>query len=104
LDAVQIFDGKKYLILDDIIELGPKAFEIHTKLAKNIAKYNLEKIILVGKNYAVLLKSGLIDNGFAEDRILISKHFSLEKQEFLSSLSGTSNTLLLLGFQTTSWI
>jgi len=61
----------KILILDDILELGREALRIHQEIGERIAKMNLAKVILIGKNYAGLLRKILLKAGFTSEQAII---------------------------------
>ncbi len=64
-------DKEKILVLDDILELGEQAEEIHYNIAKEIAKNNLvDKVLFAWINYEENFKKGLVDWWFKKENIL----------------------------------
>ena len=78
VDLLKYFNDKqKILVLDDILELWEKAWEIHHNLAKEIAENKqVDKVLYVWVNYEDDFEKGLIDWGFDKENILSTKSFS----------------------------
>ncbi len=62
---------EKVIFLDDILELGKLSVETHVEVAKVLAKNKINKIVLVGRNFAPIVKAVLIQEGFKEDSVII---------------------------------
>ncbi|MCD5382618.1 UDP-N-acetylmuramoyl-tripeptide--D-alanyl-D-alanine ligase [Candidatus Gracilibacteria bacterium] len=80
-DSVQIFgNAKKVLVLDDILELGKGARDIHIELGRELAKFDFDEICLVGRNFRAYVEQGLKEKGFPEEKIFFNFIFDfLEK-------------------------
>ncbi len=55
IDALQSFSGKRWLILGDMLELGPSADELHAQIGHYARQTGVERLLAIGKHshYAV---------------------------------------------------
>ncbi|MFH1192346.1 MAG: UDP-N-acetylmuramoyl-tripeptide--D-alanyl-D-alanine ligase [bacterium] len=89
LEVLDSVDRKhKILVLDDIWELGKEGERIHRELAKLISAKNYDKIILVGKEYAGLMKKVMVESGVDEKRIIWGEDRTLFCQDTVVLLEG----------------
>lgn len=77
-EAAQI-DGKKHLMLGDILELGDMAGEIHFRIGTSISKDSFDFLFLFG-NYIDFVADGAIRGGFPADRIFYNYDLSLPER------------------------
>ncbi|MFK7780418.1 MAG: UDP-N-acetylmuramoyl-tripeptide--D-alanyl-D-alanine ligase [Candidatus Gracilibacteria bacterium] len=71
LDAMNSFNDNKVLVMDDILELGRDAKNIHYVVGKFIAKRNdISKVLFCGVNYKKDFIKGLVDGGFLKKNIV----------------------------------
>jgi UDP-N-acetylmuramoyl-tripeptide--D-alanyl-D-alanine ligase len=89
------------VFLDDIVELGDKSIEIHTKLGKKIAEYSPEKVILLGRNFSEIVQDQLIESGL--DPKTITRWTGKNTSEISTDISeyqeeNPQSTTLLLGY------
>ncbi|MDD2907348.1 MAG: Mur ligase family protein [Candidatus Gracilibacteria bacterium] len=64
-------NGKRILIMDDILELGKESDEIHFEIGKKIAKKKLvDKVFYVGINNKTDFINGLVSGGFKINNIV----------------------------------
>ena len=82
---------RKILLLGDILELGDYSEEIHKNIAKEIKKYNFDKVILVGTDVKYI-KEELNDYGQV---YLFEKEN--ETYEFLDNILNEDDIILLKG-------
>ena len=73
IDILSLMEAKKYVITPGIIEQGENSSLINYKLGKYMAN-KIDYAILVESN-ALIIKKGLMDNGFEENKIIIKKDF-----------------------------
>jgi len=78
VDLLKYFNDKqKILVLDDILELWEKAWEIHYNLAKEIAENKqVNKVLYVWVNYKDSFEKGLIEWGFNKENILSTEELN----------------------------
>ncbi len=69
LDYLNVFKGKKVVVMPCLIELGEKSAEIHREIGKKIANI-CDLAIIVTKDYFQAMKAGALDNGMKEGQIL----------------------------------
>jgi len=68
LDYLNVFGGKKVVVMPCLIELGEKSGEIHEKIGKKIAQV-CDLAIITSKDKFAELKKGAIDAGMPEKNI-----------------------------------
>jgi len=90
------FDEKKYLILDDIIELWKESIKTHELIGEKLSKSNLEAIFLIWKNYPKYVQKWLISNGFPSDKIFLKRWKDFIRKEI------TKDSIVLLEWRS-SW-
>jgi len=85
INLLKYFKNKqKILILDDILELGDQAGEIHYNIAKEIAENNfVDKVLFAWVNYKESFEKGLIDGWFKKENILNNLEKILENSVIL---------------------
>ncbi len=88
---------QKVVILDDILELGSKAKIIHQAIAEQLKQMDFAKLILVGKNYAGLIKDRLIKEGIGPEKILQESLEQRRIMDYLKSIKTESAVVLLEG-------
>ena len=70
LDYLNIFKGKKVIVMPCLIELGSKSAVIHYQIGKKIAK-TCDLAIITTKERFGDLKRGAMENGMQESAILL---------------------------------
>ncbi len=70
LDYLNIFKGKKIVVVPCLIELGNKSSEIHRKIGKKIAEV-CDLAIITTKDYFEDIKKGAMEYGMKEDNMLL---------------------------------
>lgn len=74
LDVLSQFEkGKKIIVTPGMVELGDMEEEENYKLGKEIAKV-CDVAILVGKKRTAPIQKGLLDAGFSEDNMIVTKN------------------------------
>jgi UDP-N-acetylmuramoyl-tripeptide--D-alanyl-D-alanine ligase len=87
IDIAQSYEGKKtVLILDDILELGDQAPQIHRDLAQRIEK-RVDVLILIGNNYASIIKKSLVGSD-------VKVHITKNQDEIASILDATHSKVV----------
>lgn len=71
IDALQRFDGRKCIVTPGIVECGILEERVNATLGKQIAAANFDRVILVGETLISAVKTGYLENGGAQDRILV---------------------------------
>lgn len=74
VDVLSLMEHTKYIITPGIIEQGENSSLINYELGKYMAN-KIDFAILVESN-AFIIKKGLLDNGFEENKIIIKKNFT----------------------------
>lgn len=74
--------SEKSVLLGDILELGEKSAEIHEAVGSLVAKYDIDKIFLIG-NRSYYIAKGAINAGFPQNRIFIN--YDIHSPEATSS-------------------
>jgi UDP-N-acetylmuramoyl-tripeptide--D-alanyl-D-alanine ligase len=88
------FKGKKVVVLDDILELGEQAIDTHKTLAYSMAKLDLDLIVLMGRNYASVIKEILESEGFKGKYYIYDKETKIVDNLIVNSLNNPTNLLL----------
>lgn len=70
LDYLNIFSGKKVIVMPCLIELGSKSVQIHEQIGKKIAKV-CDLAIITTKDQFKVLKKSAMENGMKEENILL---------------------------------
>lgn len=73
IDILNLMDEEKYIVTPGVIEQGENSYRVNYELGKYMSK-KIDFAILVEDN-ATVLKRGLLDGGFQEERIIIKKDF-----------------------------
>ncbi|OQY29747.1 MAG: hypothetical protein B6244_02860 [Candidatus Cloacimonetes bacterium 4572_55] len=60
--------GKRIVLLGDMLELGEKSVQYHRKLGAQIAKNRIDRLIAIGR-YASEIETGAVENGMRPERI-----------------------------------
>jgi UDP-N-acetylmuramoyl-tripeptide--D-alanyl-D-alanine ligase len=79
----QFKDHRKVYLTPGLVEMGHKAEEVHEKIGKQLAK-NVDLVLLVRNSVTPFIEKGLMESGFAQDRIIWyataqEAHSSLDK-------------------------
>ena len=61
-------NNRKIAVLGDMLELGEFSKELHEKVGEEVAKNNIDILVIVGKE-AKYIKNKAIEKGFAEEKI-----------------------------------
>lgn len=95
LEYMNNFDGKKILILGDILELGKESKKIHKKIGELVANNNVNELVTIGK-YSKYIDKKARKNGMKRKYI---KHFKTEAKakKYVRSLITTGSVLLVKG-------
>lgn len=72
IDALKRFSGKKIIITPGIVETGVLQAEINGALGEELAKANLDKIVLVGETQAKVIIEGFVKAGGDMDVMKVS--------------------------------
>jgi UDP-N-acetylmuramoyl-tripeptide--D-alanyl-D-alanine ligase len=106
LDILKIFEMQKIVFLDDILELGAKSYQSHIQVAKKILETNPDKVILLGRNFSIIIKNHLLENQFPIEKILIwnEQNTSEISNLILKDLAENQSVLLFEGFQSRKFI
>ena len=70
LDYLNIFKGKKVIVMPCLIELGDKSAEVHYQIGKKIAKV-CDMAIITTKDQFENIKKGAIENGMSPNKVLL---------------------------------
>ena len=92
LDALNLFEGKKYIVTPGLVELGLLEGEENFKLGVEISKV-ADVAVLVGRARALRIREGLISQGVSEDKIIMAKDLS-EAKEHLKNLLKSGDVVL----------
>lgn len=95
LEYLNNFDGKKILVLGDILELGKESKKIHKKIGELVANNNINELVTIGK-YSKYIDKNAIKNGMKRKYI---KHFKNETkaEKYVKSLIIPGSVLLIKG-------
>jgi UDP-N-acetylmuramoyl-tripeptide--D-alanyl-D-alanine ligase len=69
--TIQNWQGKKIIILDDVLELGEMALDEHKNIAFVIHSIKPDLVVLVGRNYNTVIKETLLNLDFEGEIVLI---------------------------------
>ncbi len=82
IEFLHYFDWKKILVLDDIIELGGQARQIHYDVGQELAKQkHIDQIFLVGKDYKEQIKKGLKSTNFDMKKVYYKSELAILKTQ-----------------------
>lgn len=93
LDTIAMFENRKIVVTPGLVELGEYENQANLELGKQIAEV-ADFVILIGKNRSRALKSGLIENEFPLENIMVCESLEKAKKQFPKILH--LNDLLLL--------
>ncbi len=95
LEYMKNFDGKKKVVLGDILELGKESKKIHKKIGKLIIDNNIDELITIGK-YSKYIGREAKKNGFNTKNI---KHFKseLKSRSYVKDLLNKDSVILVKG-------
>ena len=95
LEYMKNFDGKKIVILGDILELGKKSKFIHKKIGSVLNKYLIEELITIGKHSKYISKEA--KKGGLKRKYI--KHFKneLKARNYVKSRISEDTVLLIKG-------
>ncbi len=92
IDVLNLMEDKKYVITPGIIEQGKNSSLINYQLGKYMAG-KIDCAILVESN-ALVIKKGLLDNGFEESKVIIKKDFK-EAFEYIKEINTKDKIFLI---------
>jgi len=70
LDYLNVFTGKKVIVMPCLIELGKTSAEAHEQIGKKIAEI-CDLAVITSKDYFEEIKRGAMENGMKEENILL---------------------------------
>lgn len=70
LETLKLFDGVRILVTPGMVELGEKEYELNKELG-SVAASCCDYAVLVGEKQAVPINEGLLEAGFAKEKIKI---------------------------------
>ena len=82
-------------VLGDMLELGAESITLHHRLGKQIAKFGIDYLLLLGE-YASVVKEGAIAGDFRPDHIFIGKEHA-ELSDLLKSILKKGDWVLVKG-------
>jgi UDP-N-acetylmuramoyl-tripeptide--D-alanyl-D-alanine ligase len=89
-------DGKKILVVGDMLELGDQSDELHESIGKYIAESNIvETLITVGKKASIIAESA-IKSGISKDIVIVCEDNS-EASNHLRQLLKSGDIVLIKG-------
>lgn len=93
LDYLDIWQGKKLIVMPCLIELGSFSREIHKKIGERIGK-TCDLAIITSRDYFDSIREGAVSGGMKKDDVLFLKdaHKIFEK---IKSFSGKEDVVLL---------
>ena len=102
LNYMSKINGRKVVILGDILELGEDSINIHKKIGKLLLDYNIDYLITIG-SYSKYIDSSIIDNGFNKYNV---KHFDneLNSRKFIKDLIKENDVVLIKGSNSTNLV
>lgn len=98
---------KSYLILDDILELGSKSYQVHNKIALNLLKIKPDKVFLIGRNFANYIEKILLKNNYPNQNVIVLKNNNFEKiKQLISDLNNLNkkSVFVFQGFQAKKYL
>ena len=95
LEYMKNFNGRKILVLGDILQLGKESKKIHKKIGKLVSLFNIDYLITIGK-YSKYIKKEAQKNGIKRR---CTKHFKNEvkSRKHVKSLIKKNDVLLIKG-------
>lgn len=93
-EVLKLFDGKKYVVTSGLVELGNMEKFENKSLGNNLANCT-DGVILVGKQRALPIVEGLLENNYDKDNIRICDDIK-EATEILSEILSVGDTVLFL--------
>ena len=95
IEALNRFKGKRCVVTPGIVECGVMEKEVNEALGKEIAKAQIDTVILVGDTLVSVVKNGYLQAGGDKEKLFIVP--SLEKAKpLLESAVGTGDCVLFL--------
>lgn len=94
IDLLMTFNGKKILVLDDILELGEQAETTHDLLATKLSTLKIDLIILMGRNYANIIDTVLQKANYDGEWYIYDKQKSLVDKIIKLGFDNPTNVLL----------
>lgn len=89
IDYLNLWTGKKIIVMPCLIELGPAASKIHFEIGQAIGK-NCELAIITAREYFTEIKKGAIASGMDGNKIIFNDH-PVRIAEQIKSFLGDSN-------------
>lgn len=93
LSVLSSFPNKRYIVTPGMIDLGERQSEINYTFGKDMID-KVDYVILVGKEQTSPIYQGLVENGFAQDHILVVDHVK-EAFTYIYTHASTLDTILL---------
>ncbi len=95
LDYLNVFGGKKVIVMPCLIELGPLSGQIHHDIGKKIGQICTMAIITTKEQFEQI-KKGAVAAGMAEKNIIFSEH-PQEIFHHITTMCGAGDAVLLEG-------
>lgn len=95
LNYVSKLDGRKIVILGDILELGDDSTKVHNKIGELLCTYDFSYLVTIG-NYSKYINLSAINKGFNKNN---TKHFHNEanSRNFIKNLLKEHDIVLIKG-------
>ncbi|MBQ8658844.1 MAG: UDP-N-acetylmuramoyl-tripeptide--D-alanyl-D-alanine ligase [Clostridia bacterium] len=81
IEALNRFEGKKWLVTPGIVEGGILEEALNARLGEQIAKAELDRVILVGETLVGAVKNGYLEAGGNAENLTVVKTLSLAQKE-----------------------
>jgi len=95
LDVLRLFEGVRFLVTPGMIELGEREFELNKALGFHAAEC-CDFAVLIGEKQAAPIKSGLLENGFPEEKIKVFKTLNKGLDFVYAAEVGGAKKIILL--------
>ncbi len=86
--ALNRFEGKKWLITPGIVECGVLEEAVNERLGEEIAKAELDRVILVGETLVGAVKKGYLTAGGDDGKLIVVKTLALAQKELTGLNAG----------------
>ncbi len=86
--ALSRFDGKKWLITPGIVECGVLEEAVNERLGEEIAKAEVDRVILVGETLVGAVKNGYLKAGGDAEKLTVVKTLALAQEELTGLNAG----------------
>ncbi|MBR2023352.1 MAG: UDP-N-acetylmuramoyl-tripeptide--D-alanyl-D-alanine ligase [Clostridia bacterium] len=95
IQALCAFDGRKCIVTPGIVECGILESQLNETLGEEIAKANLDKVILVGETLVGVVKNGYLQAGGAKENLTTVKTLALAQAQLKDWLTAGDAVLFL---------